>query len=189
MSVFRIAVVGKLNGVDETRNVFTLDSGAAGYPDSAEINTWLDTMYTVGFLTVISSLWTAVRWVLEVPILGGWQYTAESPYIRAGSNGASDPLPNQMAVVVIGVTPSRRRGKKFIAALTESNQTGGIVSAGALAAFQTWGNAYILPMTVGAGSAESGVCRPDGTDFIGFVAARVDTIMGTQRRRKQGVGS
>lgn len=189
MGVFRVALVGHLNGADETRNVFTFDSGGGGLPTAAEVATYFDTLFTVGALGQISPVWQSERFIVEEPtITGHWEYRLEGAYVKQGA--ASDQtLPQQMAYVLIGVTASRRRGKKFLAAVPEPNQQNGVVQGSTITALQLVANAWIAGMTVGIGTADAGVCKPDGTDFLVFNSARVDQILGTQRRRKQGRGS
>lgn len=187
-TVFRVVVVGKLGGVDETRNVFTFSNAAGGLPTSPQIVTWLDTVYTATHLGAIHTSWTSIRWILEEVTAGVWSYVREGSYIHPGTNSSSERVPNQIAGVVVGITESRRRGKKFIAGLTEANVNAGVLESALISNLQLYADAYIAPMTLGAGSALSGVCKADGTNFIAFVASRVDTIVGTQRRRKQGVG-
>jgi len=189
MSVFRVALVGHINGSDETRNIFTFDDGGFGLPSGAEVVAWLQSLYTIGVLAVISDDWSSERFIIEEPDgAGHWEYRSEGTYELHGTGGG-DTLPQQSAYVVIGVTPSRRRGKKFIAGIPELLQDGGRLGATALTNLQDYANAYVLPMTVGAGEAPSGVCRADGSDFLAFSSGRVDQIVGSQRRRKQGLGS
>ena len=189
MGVFRMALVGRLNGADETRNVYTFDSGGGGLPSAAEVVAYLDTLYTSDFLDQISPLWSSERWIIEEPTGGGlWEYRLEGNYIKTGQ-GASETFPQQIAYVIIGITPSRRRGKKFIAGVPEVKAQNGVIVGSVLPHLQLYADHWIAGMTVGVGTAFSGVCKPDGTDFLAFNSTRVDAILGTQRRRKQGSGS
>lgn len=188
MGVFRVALEGFISAATKTINVFTFDSGGGGLPTNAEVSTWLDTLYTASVLSGISNAWGSTRFIIEEPDgAGHWAYRDEAVYLRAGSSNG-EPFPQQSALVVVGITPSRRRGKKFIACIPESGANNGVVTAAFLTTFQAYGVAWIASMTVGIGNAFSGVCKPDGTDFLAFTSSRVDIVMGTQRRRKQGVG-
>jgi hypothetical protein len=189
MGVFRLGLVGRLNGADETRNIFTFDSGGGGLPDASEVNAWLDTLYTTDFLDQLSPLWSSERWIIEEPNVGGlWEYRLEGAYHKTGA-GASETFPQQMAYVLIGITPSRRRGKKFIAGVPEVKAQNGVIVGTVIPHLQLYADAWIAGMSVGVGTAFSGVCHPDGTNFLAFNSTRVDAILGTQRRRKQGSGS
>lgn len=189
MSAFRIALVGRINGADETRNVFTFEHPTGLLPTAAEVATWLDSLFTISVLAEICDVWASERWIMETPDgTGHWSYVADTNYIKVGTAG-TDSLPQQVAVVIIGITPSRRRGKKFMAAIPESDQDNGVLGAAPLGVWQGFADAYVADMTMATGVAHSGVCHPDGSNFLQFTAGRVDRILGTQRKRKQGRGA
>jgi hypothetical protein len=94
-----------------------------------------------------------------------------------------------MAYVIVGVTASRRRGKKFLGPLPESLQNAGVPTAGAITALEEFRDGYLATFSSGGQDYTPGVCKPDGLDFVPFVAARIDLLLGTQRRRKPGVGA
>lgn len=187
MAIFRVAVEGFINGTDMTRNVFTFSS-EAGLPSDTNLTAYFNDLWSTEMKDTISSRWVTSRYIIEEPDAGGhWVYNHEVPWVIAGVN-AADALPNQMAAVVVGVTASRRRGKKFIYGITEAGQVGGVLASSPLFVLGQFATKYAAGITVGGVSALAGVCKPDGTNFLEFTSARVNQIMGTQRRRKQGVG-
>lgn len=191
MGVFRVILTGKFNGVDDTKSVFTFESDGGLVASTVEASVWMDTLMTPTFLAQIPTVWSATKLTIETPNLaapGHWQFTDEVTYIHPGTY-PGESLPQQVAAVIIGVTASRRRGKKFIPAIAETGQANGVVNPGFLAIMSAYGAAYISPMTLVSGTAASGLCRPDGTSFLPFINYRLDTILGSQRRRKQGSGS
>lgn len=187
MAIFRVAVEGFINGTDMTRNVFTFSS-EAGLPSDTNLTAYFNSLWMTEMKDLVSNKWVTTRYIIEEPdVAGHWIYNHEVPWVIAGVN-TSDALPNQMAAVVVGVTASRRRGKKFIYGICESDQVGGVLSSNAQYKLSLFAGVYKAGITVGGVSALAGVCKPDGTNFLEFGNARVNTILGTQRRRKQGVG-
>lgn len=185
--IFRVALDGTLNNVDVTRNVFTLESPSSLPADSA-IASYLNSIWHSGLKAYISSLWTTTRFIVEEPDgLGHWQYNHEATITITGT-GSGDMLPQQVAGVLVGITASRRRGKKFIAGLLETANIGGILQGTSWEAMNTAAAAYVAGFEDTGVTIQAGVCKPDGTSFLEFSGYRVDRVLGTQRRRKQGVG-
>lgn len=188
-TVYRVALEGFFNLSDQTRYVFTFDKGGSDYPTDAEIATYFDGLFSSALMSKISAAWFSSRWILEFPDLTGhWGYLREHSYIKAGTYSL-DMMPQQTAAVVVGITDSRRRGKKFIAGIGEGWQSGGVIAGDLVTALDGFGAAWIAGLTSGIGTHLAGVCRHDGTQFRAFTGYRVNQVLGTQRRRKQGVGS
>lgn len=188
MSVRRLSLHSGFNGDDSVRNVFTVND-TGGDPTFDDYYTWMQAIWHIGLLAEITSTWASTSLVEEVPAGdGGWTFAREAPLSIIGT-GTDDALPRQCAAVIIGTVPGRRRGKKFIAGIIESAQSDGQLDGACLAALEGSANAYQDPtIDVPAANWQSGVCAPDGTSFAAFNGHRVDQIIGTQRRRKQGVG-
>jgi hypothetical protein len=81
------------------------------------------------------------------------------------------------------------QGRKFIPGLTETQQAGSTLVAGAVTALINFGDNTITPRSVSGGTMISGwwseasaAFRPYATTYI------LNLIMGYQRRRKPGVG-
>lgn len=189
MGTFRIAVIGHINGVDEWRNIYTVNVTGTDVL-STDIVSYLDALYTTSLLSQLSNKITIDRWVLEQPgTLGKWSYVKEQAYTKVGGS-SGDMLPNQMAVVAIGITPSRRRGKKFVPGIVEAAQNQGILDSGSVTIFTTFAQVYTDPASAVPGTPlHCGVCKADGSDFLEFSSFRLDRLLGTQRRRKPGVGA
>lgn len=188
MSVRRVILKSGFNGDDSVRNVFTVnDTGSE--PTMGSYNDWMHEVWHTGLLAEISDTWAATAIVEEVPSGGLWSYAREIAVTDIVGAATDDLLPRQSAPVIIGLVPGRRRGKKFIAGFCEGSQSDGQLDIAAKAALLVAGVNWIDPATSVPGSAFlAGVCKPDGTDFVEFNATRVDPIIGSQRRRKQGVG-
>lgn len=189
MSIFRAIMDGLAQNSAMVRYVYTLSSNTVGVPPDAAIQAYLDAMWSTAMLANVSTSWSNQRVIIETPSAGHWGYVHEFVYSKAGTNaGVNDVLPNQVAAVVVGITASRRRGKKFIYGMVEGNQGGGVWSGGLLSALQDFAEAYTTETSVDSTVLTPGVVRSDGTDFLEFNGFRVDSVAGTQRRRKQGVG-
>lgn len=102
-----------------------------------------------------------------------------------------DPLPNQIAAVMIGntYTPSSR-GRKFIPGLTDNATDGSTLIAACVVDLVGAVADYISVAPVSAGNnLVPGVPDYDSSTFWTFRDGVADTIVGTQRRRKPGVGA
>lgn len=190
VGVCRLVLAGKFRGVDDIRNVFTVNSSEAVTPNNSAIVAWFTLMYsTSSVLGACSNQTSYDRVIVEVPdAQGHWVYQREVPVSLVGG-ASSDYLPQQNAAVIIGITPSRRRGKKFIAGIAEGNVTGGVLDSGFKTQLQAMAASWLAGLVDGSVTWASGVCRKDGSDFIGFTGTRVDSLVGSQRRRKPGVGA
>lgn len=188
MGVRRVILKSGFNADDSVRNVFTIEDTGSD-PPMADYVSWLLGFWHTGLLAEVSNTWASTSIVEEIPNgTGGWTYAREVPTIMVGA-ASNDLLPRQMAAVIIGLVPGRRRAKKYIAGICEDSQSDGILDVAATTALLVSALAWQNPSDVVPGAAwSSGVCKPDGTDFASLNAIRVDSIMGTQRRRKQGVG-
>ena len=127
------------------------------------------------------------------PGTGKW-ITAESYGVRTPAftpTGAGDRLPNQMAAVITANTPRpKSRGRKFLPGFVETAAIGGDLITAALTALTTALNHYIADETVADTDVLSpGVPRAGVNEFLEFTNGEVNSIMGTQRRRKPGVGA
>lgn len=189
MGVARVAVDGLLLA-DDYRNVFTIFNAGATVPASAAVSSWITAMYTTsGLLGVLSNALQLRRFILEhVDSNGKWIYDYETSLSIGGGVGTT-PIPNQNAAVVIGVTASRRRGKKFIGGLISTQVVNGVIQSALNTPLVAFGSAWIAGFTDGGVQWLSGVCRSDGSNFLQFTSARVDTYSGTQTRRKPGRGA
>lgn len=101
-----------------------------------------------------------------------------------------DPFPNQIAPVLTANTylPGSR-GRKFIMGFVETAALAGDLVAGAVTALGTALNHYLADETVsGTNLLQVGVPRQDSNVFLTFADGVVNSVVGTQRRRKPGVG-
>lgn len=188
MGVARIAVAGTL-GETEVRNVFTVLCDTAIAPNVAGVSTWLTSLYdTSGLLGSLSTDLHFDRFYLEhLTPAEEWIYSAEATISLTGE-AASARLPNQLAAVVIGITPSRRRAKKFIPGICNSDVVEGVLQSGIVAYLENFGDTWKDGFNDGDNDWITGVSGPTPLGFISLTGIRVDPYVGTQRRRKPGLG-
>lgn len=99
-------------------------------------------------------------------------------------------LPNQVAAFVIGTTVRpKTKGRIFVFPFDEPSQDGGVLISAALTALGNFAAQYILDQTIGTGNTLlSGIVRETVNQWYEFQAAKYGDILGTQRRRRKGVG-
>lgn len=100
-------------------------------------------------------------------------------------------MPNQMAAVVTALTKTpKRRGRKFLPGYAENTATEGILETAVVTALTAFASEYIDSITTLANvEFVAGVVAEAADAFSAFYAAEVNNVMGTQRRRKPGVGA
>lgn len=149
---------------------------------------WFQAMYTTIAADITSTVdnsnndvftWNGTEWVLA----GLWHGSF------TGTNTTSDALPRQMAAVVIAKTTTKRvQGRKFIGGYCEDSGAGGQLTTAVHGRLEDFGNIWTAPFTGTAHGLQGGVFHKLTSTFIPFIGYRADQIMGTQRRRKHGVG-
>lgn len=105
--------------------------------------------------------------------------------------GAGDPLPNQNSAVLVGNTNRpKSRGRKFLIPFEDTNATGSDWGAPVLVNLGLALASYLADEIVTVGNDISpGVPRAAVDSFLKFTDGVVNSIVGSQRRRKPGVGA
>lgn len=148
------------------------------------ILSYINSGVTAGVLTV-----DAVSWD---PGTAQWQVSAnkgEDTLSLTFTSGA-DSLPNQMSAVLIGNTwRPKSRGRKFLIPFAETAAVVGDLISAVLTALATSLSHFLADETVaGADLLSPGIVRAAADTFLPFSNGQVNSILGTQRRRKPGVG-
>lgn len=123
-------------------------------------------------------IWKVVRELGQ----GTWNFNPTS---------TDDLMPNQMAAVLRGnTTRPTSFGRKFLMGLVETAATGGDLTSSVLTSLATTLANYLADETVSGTSVLSpGVPRKGVNTFLPFSDGVINSIMGTQRRRKPGIGA
>lgn len=106
-------------------------------------------------------------------------------------SGAGDPFPNQIAPVIRANTSRPKSyGKKFLMHFVETSAAGSDLTSAVLTALATTLANYLADETVSGTSVLSpGVPRTNFNTFLEFTDGVVNSVVGTQRRRKPGIGA
>lgn len=130
-------------------------------------------------------VWNAVDNVWETYRLIGI-YTPGTTF-----TGSGDALPRQTAATMTGNTGRpKTRGRKFFPGWVESSNVDGVVQSAQLTALAGALAQYLADETISAGNdLLVGVGSEVTGQFHEFTDGSANSIFGTQRRRKQGVGA
>lgn len=112
------------------------------------------------------------------------------PNLSAGGDVNNDPLPLQIAAVCRFPTNYlRSQGRKFVGGLTENQTQGnGVLIPTTVTAHASYAARIAAGFTVNGDLFVAGADNPSKARFAAFTASIVNDVVGTQRRRKQGVG-
>jgi hypothetical protein len=108
-----------------------------------------------------------------------------------GDGGASDVYTPQGAALVKFLTnTARSQGRKYIGGLTEANIGGvGFLIPTAVVKLLNYASEILLPPVLSGQQMEIGNWNEVLSRFVGWTAGQVAAQLGTQRRRRTGVGS
>ena len=148
------------------------------------VSTYLADDFTVGDVTVDKIAWNATEELWEVTSNIG----TASPTIT--HTNTDDPFPNQIAPVLIAHTiRPKSRGRKFLMGFVDTAANGSSLVSGALTALANALAVYLADEVVTTGNVLSpGVPRTNVNTFLELSTGAVNSVVGTQRRRKPGVG-
>lgn len=170
-------------------NIFYSNNPSADYTNVGnDSEDWLVDVYTSMTLLISNQVQgdtiQLYEWVDPF-----WELRREQAFEWVGTNIA-DPLPRQCAGVIIGKTATRRcQGRKFFAGFGENTQNAGLLGVFETGIMQIGALSWTLARTGGEGTEiQPGVFNAASGNVIPFIGYRVNPIMGTQRRRKAGVG-
>lgn len=150
-----------------------------------DVEAYIDQNVTVNPLPVHVVAWNDVddEWFTQ-RLLGTGTLT-----INPGST--ADPLPNQNAAVLVGNTGRpKSRGRKFLAPFEDTAAVGSEWGAPVLTNLVLALAHYLADETVvGENKLSPGVPRANEDTFLPFTDGIVNSVVGSQRRRKLGVGA
>jgi hypothetical protein len=149
-----------------------------------ELSTYLSDSFTINPSWLNKTAWDPVglKWITT--------YLVDIFTPSFTHTNTDDPFPNQIAPVMTGntFTPASR-GRKFLPGFVETAADAGNLVTGAVTALVSATSYYITPVEVSAGNnLVPGVPDEDSSTFWTFRDGSANTIVGTQRRRKPGVG-
>jgi len=103
----------------------------------------------------------------------------------------NDPFPNQVAAVITAATSIPTiKGRKFFGGFSETTADGGNLNTATMTALAAAAVDYTDQISVGTGETlKPVVCSTREQGPVTIFAAEVNSILGTMRRRKPGVGT
>jgi len=106
-------------------------------------------------------------------------------------SNSSEPLPNMSsAFITLNTSRPQSRGRKFLAPFGENRQAATVLINDAVTAVTAFADAVLDDISLGAGGdLLPGIVRAGVDSFLTFTGATITDILGTQRRRRPGVGS
>lgn len=162
----------------------------------AAVKQYVEDMYTPVLGTVVNSVTMNPCEVDKIawdPTEGIWKVTEQigSTLPSLTFTNGGEQAPNQVAPIVRANTDRPKTyGKKFLIAFGESALVGSDLTTAVLTALATTLAHYLADETVaGADVLSPGVPRKGVNDFREFTDGVVNSVVGTQRRRKPGVGA
>lgn len=149
----------------------------------ARIATWIRSDVTPQLSTVDRIEWVTTKWEITENI--GTFTPALTPL------GTGDGLPFQCSPYVTFKTLRPRTvGKKFLFPFTEAAQDDSVLLAAVLTAVGLYASDILSSISLGGDATlTTGVPRTGVNSWFNFLVAVVPDIVGTQRRRKIGVGA
>ena len=188
---YKAVAQGNINDEDDAFNVFTFSSNET---DASAVMSatkeWFDLMFT-GLLTALSTKYKIVGILLYVLVGEVWTLVGERAVTDLNGGASSDMTPNQVAAVVTAPTGVKKKvGKKFIAGISEGNQSQGVLASDFLTLLVSFAASWISAFTASNGVSIDPLIISEKTGHAASppTGARVDTVVGSQRRRKQGTG-
>lgn len=189
MANIKVVLKGLMLAQVQTRNVFYFDTTTEG-PQfwEADITDYLQVLWAT-VIDYISPLWAGYAYEVYTWVAPSWTPTFVENITLVGGDTLGELLPTQMAGVVLALTNHlKTRGRKAIAGFCTDALVDGVLVSGAISALIAFAAAYITRVTGSTGDLVPGTWSRKTNTFHPFISGIADTIMGTMRRRKIGVG-
>ena len=187
-----------LNDGTQYQNIYHHErTGVAVMTDAAIVSSMADQfelMYDALAPLVKTNVVEDLSFVDEVQFIEGqWQVTENIGTFTIAWNPTegTDALPNQCSPFVIFKTARPKTvGRKFLFPLTEASQAGSFLTPGAVLAIVAYADEVLTPVPLQAlNTMQPGVVRTGVDLFLPTSIAVVTNVIGTQRRRRPGVGA
>lgn len=184
-------------------NVFHWRAGA-GYSDSdADVMTDIEAALSTAFALMATYLWAdldpydirhdIVAWVggkeTVVRNLGTRSWVLTTP----PSSSAEELPPMVSPILNFRTALPRTFGRKYLPPIMETSQNGGVMIGAILSALTSFGASLMGQITGTSGALYPGVVTYKVTGLVAnwapFIGVVINSILGTQRRRRQNRGS
>lgn len=151
----------------------------------ADVDGYVPSTTGVNPFTLHRVAWNATEGLWEVVELIG----SDTPSITF--TGATEQWPSQVSAVMVGnTTRPKSRGRKFFVPFLETAASASDLVAAVITALGTALNHYLADQAIDVDNTLSpGVPRSAADTFLEFSNGAVNSVVGTQRRRKPGIGA
>lgn len=196
--VLRITVNFQLPDGTQYQNVYHMIAQfVASFGDEtvvSEVQSWVEAVYATVITMVNSGTAEQVSSVDKVAWTGTeWEVIANiGTFVPSFvPTGAGDITPNQISPFVVFKTERPRSvGRKFLFPVMETDQNQGVLAPAAIALLVSYATEVMTDITMAPLSTLiPGIPRTAVNAFFTFLLAVVTDIVGTQRRRRPGVGA
>lgn len=166
---------------DDATHVVAIKAKMEAIYDELVGETTSDVVEQLSFVDKIA--WDVDRWAVVANV--GTFVPAFVPV------GAGDALPYQCApFVIFKTTRPKSVGKKFVFPFDEAQQADSILVAAAVTSMVAYGAKVISDIVVGADAdLIPGIVRTGVEQWLSFQTAVVNDVIGSQKRRRPGVGA
>jgi hypothetical protein len=189
MANIKVVLKGLMLTQVQTRNVFYFDT-TTEQPQywESDITDYLLALWAEVTM-YISPLWAGYAYEVYEWVTPSWEPRFVENITLAGTDTTGELLPTQMAAVALALTTHlKTRGRKAIAGFCTDALVDGVLVSGAISALIGFAAAYVTRVTGSTGDLVPGTWSRKTNTFHPFISGIADTIMGTMRRRKIGVG-
>lgn len=195
--IIKLVVEGLLDEGSIVQNVYYLLAElAAPQADQSILNaleTWVESAYgnltvemsnTVSFNDIVADIieWDTDHWETT--------YHIGTEDIDTVPAGTGDPFPNQVsAFATFNTTRPKSKGRKFLFPFDEGGALGSYLTSPAVASIVDYAADILTTIVLGPfNELVPGIVRSGVNEFLEFRSAVVTNVLGTQRRRRPGVG-
>ena len=198
--VLKVVMEVVLNDGSIAQNVYYfLANFVASFDDGTitdELETWIEGLYGNLSSQLLASMTQSLCSVDEILFNAGeglWEVVRHvgtfTPTIAF--NNANEGLPNQSsAFATFNTQRPKSRGRKFLFPFGEDMQADTFLTGAALAAMANYADDALTGILVAPLSTlDPGIHRVGINEFLGFAIAVVTNVLGSQRRRRPGVGA
>lgn len=196
--IVHVVIEGKMgNGtIVQNRKRFQAEFGAP-LADNLVLNavkTWVEILYgaVASYISVNTSLQDGTVDVIDWDAVGSKWEVVQNVGIYSPLDtfaNVNEVLPHQCSAFIIGNTSRpKSKGRIFCWPFCEDSQAGGVLVTAALTALGNMAVQYLADQAIGGDWLRSGIVREGVNQWLEFDSVSYSDAIGTQRRRRFGIG-
>ena len=195
--ILKVVLQAVLPDGTQAENVYYLIAAlAAPYADQSILNaleTWIETAYThilgaiVDDVAINDLVCDVIEWQVD-----HWEtvYHVGTEAVDLAPTSVDDWLPNQVSpFATFNTTRPKSKGRKFLYGFSDLAVVGGYLTAAVVTDIADYAADIMDVITLAPlNTLTPGIVRSTEDTFLAFLSAVVTNVVGTQRRRRPGVG-